>query len=263
LFPEVFVEGRIDFGKLKATLGGGIESPSRRDRQKTHLRPETVLFWPGRNTYLVGRPVVAPEEDQAVTCSRPATEEFLKHLQPLQGALQGYCRRLLRDRSLVEDVLQAAVAAAFAQFQGGTAVKDFKAWIFRFVTLEAFNRNRKHEPITFGEAPADLAAEESWGLVIQEAAFESMLEDPDAVLEHLDDVLVEALGQLASSERAVLLLRAIGGFSYKEIHELLSIPLGSVIGYLSRARQRLRIALAGYAVERGWLPENRPGGPVL
>lgn len=196
-----------------------------------------------------------------MTRSRPAAEEFLKQLQPLQKALQGYCRRLLRDRTLVEDVLQAAVAAAFAQFQSGTEVKDFKAWIFRFVTLEAFNRNRKHEPITFGDVLADLAAEESWGLVSQEATFEAMLEDPDVVLEHLDDVMVEALGQLASSERSVLLLRAVGEFSYKEIHELLSIPLGSVIGYLSRARKRLRIALAGYAAERGWLPgSQRPGG---
>jgi len=59
-----------------------------------------------------------------------------------------------------------------------------------------------------------------------------------------------------------LLLRALGEFSYKEIQQLLSIPLGSVIGYLSRARQRLRITLADYAVRRGWLaggPES--GGP--
>lgn len=196
-----------------------------------------------------------------MTRSRPTAEEFLKQLQPLQKSLQGYCRRLLRDRSLVEDVLQTAVAAAFSQFQGGTEVKDFKAWIFRFVTLEAFNRNRKLEPITFGDVPADLAAEESWGLVSLEATFEAMLEDPDVVLELFDDVVGEALGQLAASERAVLLLRALGEFSYKEIHELLSIPLGSVIGYLSRARQRLRIALAGYAAERGWPPGNpRSGG---
>ncbi len=195
--------------------------------------------------------------------SRPPAEEFLIRLQPVQRALQGYCRRLLRDRSLVEDVLQTAIAAAFAQFQAGTQVRDFKAWIFRFVTLEAFNRNRKHEPITFGDVTADWPAEEPCGQLGQEAAFEAMLDDPDVVLEHLDEVVGQALGQLASPERAVLLLRAVGEFSYKEIHELLSIPLGSVIGYLSRARQRLRITLADYAVERGWLPGNaRPGGPA-
>jgi len=185
------------------------------------------------------------------------TEAFLQQLRPLQRPLEVYCRRMLRDRSLVEDVFQTAVAAAFTQYRGGVAVKDFKAWIFRFVTLETFNRNRKHEPIALGEAAADLPDEQPWGAAIPEATFEAMLEDPDVVLEHFDDVVVEALEQLPPFERTVLLLRAVGEFSYKEIHELLAMPLGSVIGYLSRARKRLRIVLADYAVQRGWLP----GGP--
>jgi DNA-directed RNA polymerase specialized sigma24 family protein len=48
------------------------------------------------------------------------------------------------------------------------------------------------------------------------------------------------------------LLRAVGEFSYREIQELLSIPLGSVMGYLSRARSRLRVALSAYAATRGF-----------
>jgi RNA polymerase sigma-70 factor (ECF subfamily) len=123
--------------------------------------------------------------------------------------------------------------------------------MFRFVTHEVFNHNRKREPVALHDAPADLAAEESWGLVSQEATFAAMLEEPDVVLEHFDDVVVEALGRLPAAERAALLLRAVGDFSYKEIHEVLSVPLGSVIGYLSRARQRLRIALADYAAQKG------------
>jgi RNA polymerase sigma-70 factor (ECF subfamily) len=188
--------------------------------------------------------------------SRARSVAFLQQLQPLQQRLEVYCRRMLRDRSLTEDVLQSAVAAAFAQFQTGIEVRDFKAWMFRFVTLEIFNRNRKHEPIALAEMPADLPLEESWDLVAQEATFEAMLEDPEVVLEHFEDVVVEALSSLPAFERAVLLLRAIGDFSYREIHELLSMPLGSVIGYLSRARQRMRIMLADYASQRGWLQKR-------
>lgn len=196
--------------------------------------------------------------------SRPGAraETFVELLRPLQRPLEVCCRRLLRDRSLVEDVLQSAVAAAFAQFQSGTEVRDFKAWMFRFVTLEVFNRNRKHEPLALAEYPADLAADESWGLVAHEAAFEAILEDPDALLEHCEDTVAEALQRLAPYERAALVLRAVGELSYKEIHELLAIPLGSVIGYLARARQRLRIALADHAAQRGWgPPASRSGGP--
>jgi RNA polymerase sigma-70 factor (ECF subfamily) len=137
----------------------------------------------------------------------------------------------------------------------------FKAWIFRFVTLEIFNRNRKHEPIAVDEIPADQSSEDAWSLISQEEMFTAMLDDPDVVLEHFDDVVVQALERLAPYERAVLLLRAIGEFSYKEIHELLSIPVGSVIGYLSRARKRLRITLADYAAERGLFRPLPGGGP--
>jgi RNA polymerase sigma-70 factor (ECF subfamily) len=78
-----------------------------------------------------------------------------------------------------------------------------------------------------------------------------MIDDPDVVLDHFDDMVVDALQRLPPAERSVLLLYAIGEFSYKEIHELLSIPLGSVIGYLSRARMRLRLSLADYAARQG------------
>jgi RNA polymerase sigma-70 factor (ECF subfamily) len=178
-------------------------------------------------------------------------DAFVELLSPLQGPLELYCRRMLRDRSQVEDALQSAIADAFAKFDRYAAGTNFKAWIFRFVTLEVFNRNGKHEPVVLGEIPADLPAEESWELVLNGDAFDAMLEDPNVVLEHFDEVVVDALERLAPLERAVLLLRSIGDFSYKEIHELLSIPVGSVIGYLSRARKRLRISLADYATQLG------------
>ena len=158
---------------------------------------------------------------------------------------------MLRDRSLVEDVLQSSVARAFASFDRYAEGTNFKAWMFRFVTLEIFNRNRKHEPVVFSEIPVDLSADESWAVVSLEETFTAMLDDPDVVLEHFDDVVVDLLKTLPALERAVLLLRGIGELSYKEIQELLSIPLGSVMGYLSCARGRMRIALAEYAAERG------------
>jgi RNA polymerase sigma-70 factor (ECF subfamily) len=154
-------------------------------------------------------------------------------------------------------VLQASVARAFAQFDRYVEGTNFKAWMFRFVTLETFNRNRKHEPVTFGDVPTDLPAAESWTLVEREDVLTAMLDDPDVVLEHFDDVVVAALAELAPPERAVLLLRSIGEFSYLEIHELLGIPLGSVMGYLSRARTRLRSSLAEYAAQRGLFPRGR------
>src|SRR5256885_12350535 len=53
---------------------------------------------------------------------------------------------------------------------------------------------------------------------------------------------ISALQTLNETERAVLLLRAIGEMRYREISESLEIPLGSVMGNLSRARQKMREA---------------------
>lgn len=183
--------------------------------------------------------------------SQRKKDTFLELLQPLQQSMGAYCLRMLRNPSLVEDVLQSSIAKAYAVYGQQGEVRNFKAWFFRFLTWEIFNTNRKHEPLPIGEIPTDLSAEESWTLVSHEAAFTALLDDPDAVLDHFDDVIAESLRRLAPLERAVLLLRAIGEFSYMEIHELLSIPVGSVMGYLSRARHRLRICLADYATEHG------------
>ena len=177
-------------------------------------------------------------------------------LQPLQRQLEVYCRRLLRDRSAVEDVLQTAVMTAFSQFDRYAEGTNFRAWMFRFVTLEVFNRNRKREPAPWGEFPLEAAVEPEEFPVPDDLAT-MLMERPGVVMEHLDGLVAKALGELPPAERTVLLLRAVGAFSYQEIHTILSIPVGSVMGYLSRARLKLRQSLAGYAAQRGI-----PGHPV-
>lgn len=179
--------------------------------------------------------------------SQDKAELFLRLLMPLQRSLATYARRILRDRSQTEDAIQAAIATGFARFDQFVEGTNFKAWMFRILTLEIFNRNRKHEPLALGEVPVDLPVEESYEFISLQGTFDAMLEEPDVVLEHFDAVVVQALTRLAPLERASLLLRSVGELSYQEIHEVLSIPLGSVMGYLSRARKRLRLSLAEYA----------------
>ena len=80
-------------------------------------------------------------------------------------------------------------------------------------------------------AEAETAA--PWGLPTELSNWQECLED------HLD----LALKALTDSERAVLLLRAIGSFKYQEIAEELDLPIGSVMGYLARARKKMQAAL--------------------
>jgi RNA polymerase sigma-70 factor (ECF subfamily) len=62
--------------------------------------------------------------------------------------------------------------------------------------------------------------------------------------EALEPTLAAGLKTLTDTERAVLLLRAIGDLRYREISESLGIPLGSVMGNLSRAREKMRAVIA-------------------
>jgi len=185
-------------------------------------------------------------------------DEFMALLQPVQQPLQVYCQRMLRDRREVEDLLQCAVTTAFAQFDRYAMGTNFRAWLFRIATLEIFNRNRKRQPVAGIEFPFEAVVEsESLGAPDDLAAM--LIERPGFVIELLDDALAKALEDLPAAERTVLLLRSVGEFSYREIHQILAIPLGSVMGYLSRARKKLRQTLAGYAAERGMLPRPVPG----
>ena len=183
-----------------------------------------------------------------VSRTRDNAEAFVALLLPLRWSLETYCRRMLRDPSLVEDVLQTAIVQAFARFGDYSQGTNFRAWIFRFVTLEIFNQNRKRMPAPLSDVPEQPAqADEAFS----EAGMETLLDDPDRLMEHFEEHVASALSELTGPERTVLLLRALGEFSYREIQDVLSIPLGSVMGYLSRARLKMRRSLARHAAPRG------------
>jgi RNA polymerase sigma factor (sigma-70 family) len=81
------------------------------------------------------------------------------------------------------------------------------------------------------------------GAMEQAADYSNWLMSPASVAEWLDDDLVTALQSLTDVERAAMLLRAIGGFRYREIAISLDVPVGSVMGHLPRARRKLREAV--------------------
>jgi len=176
-------------------------------------------------------------------------DRFLRHLEPLQGALEGFCRHSVNEVASVSDVLQSAVALAFADFHLYAEGTNFRAWIFRYVQFEALNHNRRLRRQRTVELPANLLAPGE-SASEDERLFQALLDEPGEVLERCDEVLTAAIKTLSDEERDVLLLRAIGEFKYREIASILEIPVGSVMGYLARARQRLRRRLAVWIEER-------------
>lgn len=169
---------------------------------------------------------------------------FLALLEPLERGLETYCRRLMWDPQEAPDAIQNAVLRAFAAFDRYREDASFRAWMFKILTHEAFTLNRKHariarhefqlEPEELAQLACDQEQDQGGGKVLS----------AEELNERLEPALAAGLKTLTDTERAVLLLRAIGDLRYREISESLGIPLGSVMGNLARARQKMRVLIA-------------------
>ena len=171
-------------------------------------------------------------------------DRFLALLQPIERDLETYCRRLIWEPQEAPDALQNAVMRAYAAFDRYHEDGSFRAWMFKILTHEAFALNRKHARIArheFQLEPEELAALPFTGEV--EPGSTQPL-SPEGLNAALDPALAAGLKTLTDTERAVLLLRAIGNLRYREIGAALAIPLGSVMGNLSRARRKMRAYVA-------------------
>ncbi|PYL56856.1 MAG: hypothetical protein DMF30_08465 [Verrucomicrobia bacterium] len=183
---------------------------------------------------------------------------FLSLLQPIERDLENYSRRMVSDRRDFEDALQNAVLRAFRAFDRYHDDASFRAWMFRILTNEIFAINRKRGRVAeFEIAVEPEEMEEFAGLDFANEAPLSW----DSLADALDEELLAALQNLNQSERAALLMRAIGDLRYREISECLGIPLGSVMGNLSRARQKMRDAiLRARRLGRAGIPRLRDEG---
>lgn len=173
-----------------------------------------------------------------------STESFLTLLRPIRRELEVYCRRLAWNREDAPDALQNAVMKAFKAFDRYHEDNNFRGWMFKIVTHEVFKLNEKYGRLAKFEFQVE--PEELNILPAPEGNLEyrDWLNSPESLAEALDQDLIAALKTLTETERAVLLMRAIGDSRYREIAEALDIPLGSVMGNLSRARRKMQSAIA-------------------
>ena len=178
----------------------------------------------------------------------------MAHLEPIQRQLTVYCARSLHQPNEASDVLQSAIAVAFRDFDKYSEGTNFRAWLFRYVTLEILNRNRASHRLP--KVLTEESQHQASRLDLASFRLETLLDDPEAVLDHCDDLVARSVWELTPHERNILLLRAIGDFKYREIAEILEIPIGTVMGLLSRARSQLREQLLQYAREHGLLSKG-------
>lgn len=144
-------------------------------------------------------------------------------MMPHAKSLLRFALRLRSDRPAAEDLVQETLLHAwrgFAQFERDS---NARAWLFRILINTWADRGRKIRTAPETVQMTDLGASHS-------------------VLESLE--VRQALAGLPEEHRTVLLLGVVEGFTSREIAEILSVPIGTVMSRLSRARQSLREKLA-------------------
>ncbi len=191
----------------------------------------------------MARSPAAPPEDPALR------ERFERDVLPILPNLYGAALRLTRNPQDAEDLLQETYLRAFRGFGGFQEGTNLRAWMYRILTNTFINsyRKKQREPLTVPEDDI-----EDWYLYdkIGEAGVEASAETK--VLERIPDEDVQrALEELPEGFRMAVLLADVEGFSYKEIAEILGIPIGTVMSRLHRGRKALQKALWETVRERG------------
>jgi len=157
---------------------------------------------------------------------------FEQLVLPHIDAAFNLARWLLRGRADAEDVAQEALLRAcrfFRGFHGG----DARAWLLQIVRNTCYTWLEKNRPM-------ELSMEFDEEIHLQASA------TPETLAISGDDRerLILALETLPPRFREVLVLRELEGCSYKEIAAITSLPIGTVMSSLSRARRQLHSALA-------------------
>ena len=179
--------------------------------------------------------------------------------QAMQYAPQLYSAalRMTRNQADAEDLVQDTYLRAYRGFGGFTEGTNLRAWLFRILTNAFINtyRSRQRRP-----AESDLADVEDLYLYRRLGALEAVAASrsaEDQLFDMLtDDEVKQALEDLPENFRLPVLLADVEGFSYKEIAEMLEIPIGTVMSRLHRGRKSMQKALFDFAEGRGLVPPS-------
>ena len=203
---------------------------------------------------VVSQYIECPATESSESDAELATR-FERDVIPLMDQLYGGARRMTRSHADAEDLVQDTMLKAYARFRSFRPGTYLKAWLFRIMYntwVDGYHRTRRRpaESLNGEVSDARLAILARHGPIVVRSAEVQALE----ALQHNE--IDQAIATLPENLRAVVRYADVDGFRYKEIAEVLDIPLGTVMSRLYRARRRLRILLADLAEERGFGRED-------
>ncbi|AVE04509.1 MULTISPECIES: sigma-70 family RNA polymerase sigma factor [Pseudomonas] len=150
--------------------------------------------------------------------------ELDEQLRELIPRLRRFAVSLTRNTSSADDLVQSTLERAITRWADKRSEGDLRAWLFSILYrqfLDAHRRSRRYARMLEFFTGRDDA-------------------HPSAERTVMAQSTLQAFDQLNTEQRALLLWVSVEGLSYKEVADILDVPLGTVMSRLSRARQALR-----------------------
>jgi RNA polymerase sigma-70 factor (ECF subfamily) len=186
---------------------------------------------------------------------------FAEQAMPLMSSLYSGALRMTRNPADADDLVQETYLRAYRGFGGFQEGTNLKAWMYRILTntyINSYRAKQRRPDETDLDEVEDLYLYRRLGGL--EAARSGRSAEDELMDTFSEAEVKSAIEDLPENFRMAVLLADVEGFSYKEIAEILDIPIGTVMSRLHRGRKALQKALYDYAVTHG-LAERPDGDP--
>ena len=158
-------------------------------------------------------------------------EEFESSALPHLNEIYRAAMAMFGNPAEAEDLAQEVFTEAWRSFHRFEPGTNCRAWLFKILMHKASHHRRR------------------WFRRLKQNPIDEVLENtleaqPSIPAEITDEEMLAALGRIPDQFRSILLLADVQEFSYKEVASILSVPIGTVMSRLSRARAHLRRELS-------------------
>ena len=189
-------------------------------------------------------------------------ETFAEQAMPFMDQLYSHALRMTKNAADAEDLVQETSLKGYRAFGSFTEGTNLRAWLFRILTNSYINTYRKKQR---RPDESDLGDLEDLYLYRRLGGAETSTlgrSAEDELFDHLTEGEVkDAIEALPDQYRDAVLLADVEGFPYKEIAEILDVPIGTVMSRLHRGRKRLQDQLYEFGRRRGLVSDGEGADP--
>jgi RNA polymerase sigma-70 factor (ECF subfamily) len=178
--------------------------------------------------------------------------DFAAAALPLAGPLYSAALRLTRNPADAEDLVQETYLRGYRSYATFTEGTNLRAWLLRILTNVFINTYRAKQRRVDEAELGDIEDLYLYRRLPQlDAAMASRSAEDQLMEWFTDDEVRRAIEELPESFRLPVLLADVEGFAYREIADMLDIPIGTVMSRLHRGRKAMQKSLYEFAVARG------------